>query len=125
MVDISHEQIEKRVVVVPVTTSFRTLISRDLKNVIRNPMLIRLRLIQTIFVSIYAGGLFCKFTGEYTSQLNWLAVRGFFFFYSISTMMMSLAPVELIFPSERSVFLKEEGAKLYTVWAYFLSRNII
>jgi hypothetical protein len=26
---------------------------------------------------------------------------------------------------EREIFLKEEGAKLYTTTAYFLSRNII
>jgi ABC-type multidrug transport system permease subunit len=40
-------------------------------------------------------------------------------------MMLSLAPVELVFPTERSVFLKEEGSKLYSVTAYFFSRNII
>lgn len=88
-------------------------------------MLIKLRFIQTIFIGIYAGGLYCKFSGDYTNTINWYALTGFFFFLSINAMMMSLAPVELVFPSERNVFLKEEGSKLYTTTAYFISRNVI
>lgn len=88
-------------------------------------MLIKLRVVQTIFIAIYVGGLYCKFSGEYVSLLNWRALVGFFFFLSINMLMFALAPVELVFPSERSVFLKEESAKLYTTSAYFLSRNII
>lgn len=105
--------------------SFGTLVKRDFKNVIRNPMLIKLRVIQTIFMGIYAGGLYCKFSGDYTNTVNWQALIGYFFFLSINMMMLALAPVQLVFPSERGVFLKEEGAKLYTVTSYFLSRNII
>lgn len=88
-------------------------------------MLIKLRFIQTVFMGIYAGGLYCKFTGDYTNKDNWAALIGFFFFMSINMLMMSLAPVQLVFPTERNVFLKEEGSKLYTVTAYFISRNII
>jgi ATP-binding cassette, subfamily G (WHITE), eye pigment precursor transporter len=40
-------------------------------------------------------------------------------------MMSALAPVELVFPTERAVFLKEEGSKLYSVFSYYMSRNII
>lgn len=39
--------------------------------------------------------------------------------------MIALAPVAIVFPSERIVFMKEEGAKLYSTLSYFLSRNII
>jgi ABC-type multidrug transport system permease subunit len=106
-------------------TSFKTLVNRDLKNVLRNPMLIKLRFIQTAFMAIYTGGLYCKFSGDYIGQISWYSYTGFFFFMSINIMMMALVPVELIFPLEREVFLKEEGAKLYSVTSYFLSRNII
>jgi len=44
---------------------------------------------------------------------------------TISMMMSSLSPVELVFPLERGVFLKEEGSKLYSTFNYFLSRNIV
>jgi hypothetical protein len=63
MKSISHDEIEKRIVEVPFTTSFSTLVSRDFRNVIRNPMLIKMRIVQTIFIGVYSGGLFCKFTG--------------------------------------------------------------
>lgn len=36
-----------------------------------------------------------------------------------------MVPVTLVFPKDRDVFLKEEGAKLYGVTAYFLSRNTV
>lgn len=88
-------------------------------------MLIKLRFIQTIFMGIFTGGLYCRFSGNYIEAKSWQAYTGYFFFLSINLMMMSLVPVELIFPTERPVFLKEEGAKLYGVTSYFLSRNII
>jgi hypothetical protein len=91
---------------VPFCTSFRTLVDRDFKNVLRNPLLIKMRVVQTIFVAVYGGGLYCKFSGEYTSQINWYALIGFFFFLTINMMMMALSPVTLSFPSERSVFIK-------------------
>lgn len=69
-------------------------------------MLIKLRTIQTIFIGIYAGGLYCKFSGDYKETFNWNALVGFFFFLSINMLMLSLAPVGLIFPTERNVFLK-------------------
>jgi ATP-binding cassette, subfamily G (WHITE), eye pigment precursor transporter len=123
--DKCRSTIVRREVDVPFCTSFRTLVDRDFKNVLRNPLLIKMRVVQTIFVAVYGGGLYCKFSGEYTSQINWYALIGFFFFLTINMMMMALAPVGLVFPSERNVFLKEEGAKLYTVTSYFMSRNII
>lgn len=99
MANISQEAFEKRVVEVPFTMSFGTLVKRDFKNVIRNPMLIKLRIIQTIFMGIYAGGLYCKFSGDYTNVTNWQALTGYFFFLSINMLMLALAPVQLVFPS--------------------------
>ena len=88
-------------------------------------MLLKSRIFATIFLAIFTSGVYYRFTGEYTSRLNWRALTGFLFFLSISTMMNALNPVELVFPSERGVFLKEEGAKLYSTFSYFLSRNIV
>lgn len=39
--------------------------------------------------------------------------------------MSSLSPVSIVFPKERLVFLKEEGARLYGTSLFVLSRNII
>ena len=47
------------------------------------------------------------------------------FFLTISVFMSGLAPVAVLFPQERLVFLKEQNSRLYSVFSYFLSRNII
>lgn len=88
-------------------------------------MLLKARIVQVIFIAIYTSGLYYQFTGDYTQGLNWRALTGFFFFMSISTMMSALAPLSLVFPLERSVFLKEESSKLYSTFTYFLSRNLV
>jgi len=89
------------------STTFKTLVSRDFKNVLRNPLLIKTRFIQTVFISIYEAGVYCQFSGDYTNQISWNKYTGFFFFLSIGMLMTALAPVTLVFPTERSVFLKE------------------
>lgn len=106
MVNERKGQITKRIIEVPFSTTMKTLINRDFLNVIRNPMLIKLRFIQTIFIGLYAGGLYYQFTGDYQNRVNWRALTGFFFFLAINLVMIALAPVELVFPSERNVFMK-------------------
>ncbi len=82
------------------TTSFGALVKRDFINTIRNPMIIKSRIIQSIFMGIYTGGLyFNAASGDHTDPLIWRSVIGFFFFMSISSLMSSLAPVTLIFPT--------------------------
>ena len=58
-------------------------------------------------------------------NLSFVALTGFFFFISISSLMMSIIPVTLVFPRERMVFLKEESTKLYSTFTFFISRTII
>lgn len=88
-------------------------------------MLVKSRLMQTIIMGLYVGGLFFADGGNYLKTSRWMSISGFFFFLSITNLMQSLAPVTLIFPTERAVFLKEESSRLYTVFPYFLSRNLI
>lgn len=47
------------------------------------------------------------------------------FFLSTSCFMSAMSPVILTFPLEKAVFLKEQSSKLYSVFPYFISRNII
>ena len=101
------------------------MVRKDFVNTYRNPMLLQLRIVTTIFMSLYTSGLYYRFNGNYVDRTNWRSLTGYLFFISISTMMMALNPMSLVFPKERDVFLKEEGAKLYSTSTYFLSRNII
>ena len=105
--------------------TLKTLIHRDILTIFRNPLLVKFRILQTVFTAITTAGLFARFTDDYEDYVNWRALNGFFFELSLQAINNSVTPVELIFPSERMVFLKEEGAKLYTTLPYFLSRNIV
>ena len=83
------------------------MVKKDALNTLRNPMLLKLRIMSTIFMSLYVSGLYYYFSHDYTQRDNWRKLTGFFFFMTISTMMMALNPVQLVFPLERGVFLKE------------------
>jgi ABC-type multidrug transport system permease subunit len=87
--------------------------------------MIKTRLFQTIVLSIYAGGLYCKFGPSYTNTINFHALTGYCFFLSFNAVFTALTPVALTFPLERTVFLKEESAKLYGPTEYFMSKNTV
>lgn len=62
---------------------------------------------------------------EAQKNLDFLSLVGFFFFMTMNNLMTALAPVTLVFPRDRQVFLKEESAKLYNTVTFFLSRLLI
>lgn len=81
------------------STSYGQLIKRDVINIVRNPMLVRARVMQTIILGIFIGGLYFKFEkSDYTNSLSWRTLTGFSFFMCINMMMMALAPIGLVFP---------------------------
>lgn len=82
--------------------------SRDFKNILRNPMLFKSRIIQSVILGLYVGGVYFG-AGErdYLVKTNWYAIIGFFFFMCIASLMFELGPTTLVFPVERAVFLKE------------------
>lgn len=47
------------------------------------------------------------------------------FFFSIGMLMMTLNPCILTFPSDRAVFLREENARLYKVFPYFIGKFMV
>ena len=100
------------------------LLRRDLNNAWRNPMVIACRLANNVFIALLTAGAYYKFSGEYMEEQNWRAIVGYFFFFSMG-IMLEVTPVCLVFPTERTVFLKEESAKLYSTAPYFLSRSIV
>lgn len=87
--------------------------------------MVKSRIFQTILLTIYVSGLFSKLGSDLTNLISWHAATGFFFFLTVNSVFISMTPVALVFPLERTVFLKEEGAKLYDVSSYFLSRNTV
>ena len=101
------------------------LIERNLLNVVRNPMLLRSKVFQGIFIALFAGGLYFGIgKHDYTNRAYWYSITGFLFFITISGLMSFLSPTTLTFPSERDVFFKEQDSKMYGIVQYFIARNI-
>jgi ABC-type multidrug transport system permease subunit len=76
-------------------------------------------------MALYAGGVFFGAGKKFSSQAGWASLMGFCFFVGANSLMVAMSPMAIVFPSEKSVFLKESGAKLYGAGSYFLSRNIV
>lgn len=119
---------ESRVVETTFCRGLGTLIWRDFQNIKRNPLILRARLLQTIILSLISGALFWKLSSDYTQQglsKGFNSKNGAFFYLGVSAFMSSLSPVILTFPMEKAVFLKEQSSKMYSVAAYYLSRNVV
>lgn len=104
----SQDPIVARVVETSQLNTLKQLIKRDSINNIRNPMLIKSRLIQVIYLTVYIGGLFFNAgKKDYMDPINWNTISGYLFFISLDILIQAMMPIALVFPSERSVFLKE------------------
>jgi hypothetical protein len=80
---------------------------RNLLTTVRNPILVKSRFLQTIFLSLYVGGIYWNIGGkDYQNTHIWTSITGLLFFLCINSLMMSLAPIALTFPLERDVFLR-------------------
>lgn len=107
-------------------SAMSALVHRNVINTIRNPILLKSKIIQGLFLAVYSGGIFFDIgTRDYTNLTFWFSITGFLFFMTISALMSSLSPITLTFPSERDVFFKEQDAKMYNVVQYFVAKNIV
>jgi len=78
------------------------LMRRAFLNTIRNPMLIRSKFFQGIFMGLFVGGLYFDIgTHDYTQRAYWPSITGFLFFICILALMSALSPIVLTFPMDR------------------------
>jgi len=89
----------------------------------RNPVLLRARIIQTAFIAFLTCALYFQLSDDPNNIRNISNRNGALFFLTISQFMTSMSSVLLTFPTERAVFLKENGAGMYSVSAYFFGRS--
>lgn len=75
------------------------LTQRSILNTIRNPILIRAKFFQAIFMALFIGGLFFGDGDKsYLDTTSWLSITGLLFDMTINAMMIFLSPVTLSFP---------------------------
>jgi ABC-type multidrug transport system ATPase subunit len=101
---------------------FIALAKRALLNMIRNPMVLKLRLVTVLIFSFIACSIFWNMQYDQKGLQN---RAGFLFFFTINNFMSIIFGTVLSFPLERGVFLREHANKLYGVFPYFLSKNLI
>lgn len=108
----------------PFLRQFRYLLGRASKNAIRNPLIVRVRIIQTLVVAIFVGLSFVN--------LNRLPVQqqiqnkaGVIFFMALNVFFSSATSVMTIFSVEKYVFFREYGAGYYGLPAYYLSKVLV
>ena len=96
-------------------------------------MVVKSRILSSIILGLFIGGVFWKISRNYVDTsgntnirtVDFMTLTGLLFFLSMAGFMSSLSPVSLVFPKERVVFLKEEGARLYGTGLFYLSRTIV
>ncbi|EAR86501.1 ABC-2 family transporter protein (macronuclear) [Tetrahymena thermophila SB210] len=112
----------------PFMTELKILIDRNLKNMKRNPMELKAKIMQSLILGIFVGIVYLNLpdpANHVDDQRAVMDYNGAIFFLIINTNMNTLFPIVLSFPLEKAVFLKEENAKLYSIGAYLLAKSIV
>lgn len=95
---------------------------RTAKNLIRDPIATRVRVIQTVVMAIL---MILVYWDLNYGRRDVYGKVGFAFFAGTNQLMTVLMSVCLLFITERPVFLREHANKTYGVLPYFLSKSII
>lgn len=98
------------------------LTERELKNKMRNPVLIRARLVTSSVLSLVLGLVYLNLGMDERSIQNRLGL--IFFFCNNSIFISSIIPTVTAFIEDKAVFMREHGALLYDLVPYFLSKVI-
>lgn len=96
------------------------LLKRDLIELKRNPMLTRVKVVQTLFSSTFASCIFFQLDQTYPEGLANIA--GALFFCMLSMTMMLTSNTVLTFPLSKAVFERERKNKMYMTTPFFMSK---
>ena len=99
-------------------TQFKILSGRNLKNLVRNPDLLKAQYIITFFMALSIGSMYWKITNDVAGFQNRL---GFFFFSFVLFAFMCIASIPT-FSSERIIFIKERANGYYHPFIYFITK---
>lgn len=78
---------------------------RDFLNTVRNPMVVKSRILSSIILGLFIGGVYWKMGHNYVDPTNpgvrtvdFMTLTGLLFFLSVAGFMSSLSPVAIVFP---------------------------
>ncbi|CAI2361090.1 unnamed protein product [Moneuplotes crassus] len=100
----------------------REVVKRAVINIRRHPMLVKMRVGQTLMISLMCCLCFWNLGFTVKSMQN---KAGFIYFLSVNQFMSGMFTVLITFLNERSVFLREYASKTYGLPSYFISKSVV
>lgn len=104
--------------------AFKLLLLRDIKNAIRNPMIIRTKLFQTLFLSAFIAAAFWN-TKYATGMSLYQNIAGVLFFLVVNAFFSSFQNVLPVFSAEKPSFAREHSQGYYRTSSYFLAKIFV
>lgn len=100
------------------------LLLRDLKNVMRNPMIVKTKFLQTLFLAAFISVVFWK-TGDSPVPALYQNISGVIFFLITNAYFASFQNVLPVFFSEKASFSREHSQGYFPMTSYFLAKIIV
>lgn len=102
-------------------TQFRAVLWRSWLSVTKEPMLIKVRFLQTIMVSILIGVIYF---GQNLDQDGVMNINGAIFMFLTNMTFQNIFAVINVFCSELPIFIREHHSGMYRADVYFLSKTL-
>lgn len=101
----------------------KILSGRAMKNVIRNPIIVKMRLCTTLLFSFLCASVFWQLDDDTYDGVH--GRIGFIFFILTNVFMEQVFGNLLSFPIERAVFIREYYSRMYRAFPYYVAKNIV
>lgn len=103
-------------------TQFSMLVKRTGKSLMREPMLMRMRFFQALFMAVFGGLIWLRQKDTQSGVSDRVSAA---FFMLNSSMIGALSGPNNVFPPERSFFFRERKTNTYSTLLYYLSKLVI
>ncbi|XP_037932440.1 protein white-like [Teleopsis dalmanni] len=100
---------------------FRAILWRSWISVLKEPLLVKVRLIQTTMVAVLIGLIFL---GQQLTQVGVMNINGAIFLFLTNMTFQNVFATITVFTSELPVFMREARSRLYRCSTYFLGKTI-
>ncbi|XP_030764169.1 ABC transporter G family member 36-like [Sitophilus oryzae] len=100
---------------------FRAVLWRSWLSILKEPLLVRVRLLQTILVSLILGSIYY---GQIVNQDGVMNINGVLFIFLTSMTFQNVFAVISVFSAELPLFLREHKNGMYRTEVYFLGKTI-
>ncbi|KAF7270964.1 hypothetical protein GWI33_016096 [Rhynchophorus ferrugineus] len=100
---------------------FRAVLWRSWLSILKEPLLVRVRLLQTILVSLILGSIYY---GQVVNQDGVMNINGVLFIFLTNLTFQNVFAVINVFSAELPLFLREHKNGMYRTDVYFLGKTI-